>query len=229
MKAKHNSVYALVVAGGALDDGDITYAKKASLVIAADSGAEFLKSHDFVPHVVVGDFDSTSPSTLDHYRHLKVPILPLIKDKDKTDTEVALDLVAAEGFDTAIVIGAMGGKRLDHELGNVFLIEHYANKGLDLLLQSQDTLVFGLPGEESSYPRARELCQRTIFGKPGDWVTILPLTRKIQGITAANLKFPLNYATLERGSTLSVSNEMLGAEATLKLVSGYALVVFSRR
>jgi len=224
-RVTHNPEYALVVAGGSKDAADRALVERASLVVAADSGSEFLRQHKLVPDLVVGDFDSSYPDTIAHFRDSGVPIICLECEKDKTDTEVALDLIACKDFDTAIIIGATRGKRLDHELANVFLIEHYARKGLDLILHSQDAVVFGVSGDE--YPKARQ--ERVFTGNPGDWVTVMPVTSRVTGVTAANLKYCLDNAILCRGSTLGVSNEMLGTTATISVKSGFALVVLNYR
>ena len=61
------------------------------------------------------------------------------------------------------------------------------------------------------------------------WVTILPVTCQATGVTTSNLKFPLYDATLQRGSTLGVSNEMLERTASVSIAKGFAVVVLSRR
>jgi thiamine pyrophosphokinase len=224
-RVKHNLVYALVVAGGSKHDADRALVEGASLVVAADSGAEFMKQHNLVPDIIVGDFDSSNPDTIDRFQELGVPIVRLERDKDKTDTEVALDLIARKGFETAIVIGATGGRRLDHELANVLLIEHYAKKGLDVILHSQGAVIFGVSGDK----HCPGMQTRVFAGNPGDWVTIMPITSRVTGATTANLKFSLNNEVLYRGNTLGVSNEMLGATAGISLASGFALVMIHPR
>ncbi len=230
------------MAGGAVNDADKEPVQHASLVIAADSGAEFLRKHELFPDIIVGDFDSSDPETIAHFRNLgQVEIVSLKRDKDETDTEAALDLVLKRGFTTAIVTGAMRGSRLDHELANVFLIEHYARQGLDLILYSQDTVIFGISGLDSEYGAMFEgkhsetrraiyyQGKRVFCGEPSTWVTVLPVTCEATGVTTSNLKFPLYDAVLQRGSTLGVSNEMVERTASLSIAKGFVVVVLSRR
>ena len=54
-RVKHNPTYAVVVAGGSKDAPDKALFDVPP-VVAADSGCEFLKHHNMVPDVVVGDF-----------------------------------------------------------------------------------------------------------------------------------------------------------------------------
>lgn len=236
-RVEHNPRYALVVSGGAVEDADKAVVERASLVIAADFGAEFLKKHNLTPDLIVGDFDSSKPETIAYFKNAGSVIISLNREKDKTDTEVALDVVLDRGFDTAIVIGAMRGKRLDHELANVFLVEHYARQGLDLILYSQDTVMFGILGSEPALEshglkpkKPTDFRQKRVFsGKPLDWITIFPVTYQVSGVTTCNLKFHLCDATLYRGSTLGVSNEMLDNKASISLDAGFALVVLNSR
>jgi thiamine pyrophosphokinase len=60
-------------------------------------------------------------------------------------------------------------------------------------------------------------------------VTVIPLTPQLAGVNATDLKYRLDSATLRRGSTLGVSNEMLGTTASISVRSGFALVVLNRR
>ena len=57
-QVEHEPGYAFLVAGGSLDESDIAYARSSAFVVAVDSGAMFLKEHDLIPDVIVGDFDS---------------------------------------------------------------------------------------------------------------------------------------------------------------------------
>lgn len=216
--------YAVVLSGGESDDSMVTVVRWSKLVVAADSGVLFLKRHKIVPDIVVGDFDSCSEEIPMELAARGSAVIKLPRDKDKTDTEMALDLVSERGFSRALVVGALGGTRVEHELANVFLLEWYARRGLDVILVSKASTICGLAG--SDYPISGE---RVLCGFPGDWVSILPVTGEILGVTALGLKFPLKEATLKRGTTLGVSNEMLSSTATLTAARGFALVVATSR
>lgn len=86
-------------------------------VIAADSGYDTAVALSLRPDTAVGDFDST------HMRQqlLADGFVPLPKDKDWSDTELALK--ALDGADYDLLGG--GGGRIDHLLGILALFEHY--------------------------------------------------------------------------------------------------------
>ena len=58
---------AVIAAGGEPPEREefLRFAEKAGLVIAADSGLEWLRAFGYTPDVMVGDFDSTGKRTVD--------------------------------------------------------------------------------------------------------------------------------------------------------------------
>jgi hypothetical protein len=56
--------YAVIVGGGDVSDLLLPFVRGASMIIAADSGAEFLESHGLTPGIFVGDFDSCGRETV---------------------------------------------------------------------------------------------------------------------------------------------------------------------
>ena len=68
----HDPAYAVIVAGGAIEDPDKAPVRQASLLIAADSGAEFLRKHGLTPNFLIGDFDSLSEETAAHFKSHKI-------------------------------------------------------------------------------------------------------------------------------------------------------------
>ena len=56
------------------------------------------------------------------------------------------------------------------------------------------------------------------------YLSLVPLDRRVTGVTLRGLKYPLT-----RGDTLSVSNEPLGDEVEICLSAGRALLIRSQR
>jgi len=96
----------MALAGRFLDSGDF--------VIAADSGLVIAEKAGIVPDLIVGDMDSLDDaSILSRYPEERIKIWP--RDKDYTDTELALAALADRGINDIILIGGSGG-RIDHFL-----------------------------------------------------------------------------------------------------------------
>lgn len=216
--------YAAVVGGGDVSRLLLPLLRGASLVVAADSGVRFLLSNRIMPDILVGDFDSCDAAAVERVKAGGRGVVALPVDKDVTDTEAALDILIGKGCKSVVLLGALGGNRPEHGIANLSLVERYAREGMDVTIVSPRTSVSHVSGP--GYVGATERVWR---GMPGDWVSLFPVTETVCGVTTANLKFPLLRATLLRGATLGVSNEMLGEEASVSAGSGFSLIVLTER
>ena len=82
-------------------------------IIACDAGYRNCEPLGCKPNIIVGDFDTAPcPAQEDD-----VIILPHVKDD--TDTEYAAKLASEKGFDEALLLGVLGGRRLEHTLANL--------------------------------------------------------------------------------------------------------------
>jgi thiamine pyrophosphokinase len=85
-----------------------------SVIAAADSGLDLAEAAGLRPDWVAGDFDSlVNKALLQGYPPERVISLP--RDKDDSDTEFVLHLLAEKTCEEAWLIGG-GGGRLDHTL-----------------------------------------------------------------------------------------------------------------
>ncbi len=82
-------------------------------IFAIDGGYNYVRKMGELPAVAVGDFDSLGfiPEGVEIIKH---PVR-----KDKTDMLLAVDTALERGFDTAFVLGALGGRRFDHSIANM--------------------------------------------------------------------------------------------------------------
>jgi thiamine pyrophosphokinase len=133
-------------------------------------------------------------------------------DKDKTDLELALEYSLSYDPARITVLGALGGARLDHTLGNVMLLALPLFRRLDvrMLDQSGEVLVVW--------------DRRTVSGHPGDYVSLMPLTPLAESVQTSGLKYALAGDTLRQGSTRGISNALVAAEATIGVGAGCLLV-----
>ncbi|HHY35432.1 MAG TPA: thiamine diphosphokinase [Firmicutes bacterium] len=218
--ATNTSGPGLVVAGGHTREDLVSLeASRAGIIVAADSGMAVLSKMGIVPDVLLGDFDSLDQSVVRDAERAGVFVLRFPVEKDKTDTELALDFLLEQGFDEARLVGALGGPRLDHELSNIFLLEKYIKQGLRVTIVHPGIFVAILSGHDGRW------CWIDVPGGKGDWVSLFPITELVTGVTLQDLKFPLRDATLRRGSTLSVSNQVSGPHPRVELKEGILLLV----
>lgn len=210
-------MHAVLVAGSALT-AELSRAEIASadLLVAVDGGAEALARLGVPPGLLIGDLDSISVGTRSSFEAQGVEVVVLPTAKDETDTEAALRVAIARGATEITVLGALGGPRLDHLLGNLLLLTSPLLDGVKARLVDDRHEVFLANGE-------------VVFGgEQGDTVSLLPLTPRVESVVTEGLLYPLSGDTLFQWSTRGVSNVMTGPEARVRHGEGVLLVFHYR-
>lgn len=178
--------------------------KKDDLVIAANGGSKLAEKLGITPDVVVGDLDSFTGEK-------KVKTVPYSKDKDFTDTELAIEYALSKGVKKIAIVGFLG-RRLDHMTANLTGAVSLAAKGIKIVV---------IEGKQRLYWVTDKI---TVVGKPGDEVSLISL-KGDSVVTATGLKWKVQRLTLKFGEGRGVSNVMLGKQAKIKLTKGILLVV----
>ncbi len=207
---------ALVVAGGECLELTtlVKIIKESSLVVAADLGAEHLLRAGRVPDAVIGDLDSCDKGIIERIKETKCEFVKLAEEKDLTDTEAAIDYCIARGYQEVLVAAALKGKRLDHLFGNVFLLPKYVKKGLKVRLIDDSGRFLEVISREISFS-----------GKKGTFVSLIPISETVNGVTTKGLKYDLDEADLTQGNTLGISNQIENEDVVIKLDEGLLLVI----
>lgn len=205
----------VVVASGDFDPADATWLHDADIVIAADGGAESLDRLGRRPDLLIGDLDSTGPGLVERLGAGGVRVERHPVDKEASDSELALRAAIDAGADEIVLLGAIGGDRLDHELANVLLLADPVLAGRHVRLVHAGNTVRVVRSGESL----------TLDGRTGDLVTLLPIGGEAAGLTTDGLRWPLDAATLRMGRSRGLSNEIVAVPASVRLDSGVLLVV----
>lgn len=205
----------VVVASGELDASDTAWLDDADLVIAADGGAGSLDRIGRTPDVLVGDLDSIDPALVTRLAVAGASVERHPVDKEASDTELAVEMAIGAGAVAVVVLGAMGGSRLDHELANLLLLADPAVAGHDVRAVRGSTCVRA----------ARAGARLALDGAPGDLVTLLPVGGDAAGVTTRGLRWPLDGATLRMGRSRGLSNEVVATPASVQVIHGTLLVV----
>ena len=203
-----------VVASGDLAADDVRWLDRAELVIAADGGAATLERIGRRPDRLVGDLDSVDASLVARLTDAGVPIDRHPTDKDATDTELALQDAVTGGATEIVLLGALGGDRLDHELANLLLLADPETARLTVRIVHGPTTVHVL--------HAGSLA---LEGRVADLVSLLPIDRDAVGVTTEGLRWPLDGATLRIGRSRGISNEIVTAPASIEVRDGTLLVI----
>jgi thiamine pyrophosphokinase len=207
-------VNAVVVGDGEPGARDARHLADADLIVAADGGAGWLVARGVTPHVVVGDLDSIEASLLRALEADGVTIERHPADKDQSDAQLAVARAVASGARRVIVLGALGGQRLDHELSNLLMLTDPAWSSVDLRIVRDDTSVRALSDGG----------RLVLDGASGDIVTLLPIG-DADGVTTDGLAYPLAGDTLRMGQSRGLSNVIATTPASVRLQAGTLLVV----
>ena len=205
----------VVVASGELDPADAGWLDHAQLVIAADGGGASLDRLGRRPNVLVGDLDSIDAALVARLEGAGTRVERHPTDKEASDTEAAVELALAAGASSVVLLGAMGGERLDHALANLLLLADRALAGRDVVAVRGGTRVRAIH-------RGRRL---PLEGSRGDLVTLLPVGGDAGGVTTEGLRWALDAATLRLGRSRGLSNEVIGSPASVRIDVGTLLVV----
>src|SRR4030042_1322227 len=210
---------ALIFANGRMENpvGLNPASISSSFVICADGGVENCNLFGAEPDVIIGDLDSLQPGDLTVYRSKGVEVKQYPSQKDETDLELALLYAHEKKYDEVIILGALGA-RWDMTIANILLIAHpkFHQINIRLLDGTQELLLF------------RSGTQYIIHGKPGDTISLIPLTGDVAGVTTSGLLYPLTDENLQFGATRGISNILTHDEARVSIKEGLLLCVINR-
>jgi thiamine pyrophosphokinase len=178
-------------------------------VLCADGGLLVAKRLGITPDCFIGDYDSAAQPEVDGV--IKLPV-----EKDMTDSEAAIDLAAAQGFDEITVLGGLGG-RFDHTMGNLGLLAKYCGKLTRLELVDGQNRVFMMAPGKISIPKSRF-----------PYLGVISYGGTASGVTLRGVKYPLTDYLLTNATTLGVSNEIIADSAEISFTDGRLLIILSR-
>ena len=185
-----------------------------SMIIAADNGLAAADRCDLKLDFIVGDFDSVPIEILTKYRGKSTPIETYPVEKDKTDTQIAIELALKHEPSHLDIVGATG-TRLDHVMANIHLLMLPLKQGISAALLDAKNKIY-LIQENFSMNKGRQY---------GDYVSLLPFTEQVTGLTLKGFKYPLDHITLAAGDSLGISNELKEETARIELSEGILLVI----
>lgn len=205
-----------VITGGMLEESSTLQflrLEKPDKFIGVDKGLAFMHAHKIMPDLIVGDFDSIADGILDDYAG-KVPIRRFCPQKDSTDTEIGLRAAIEMGAQEIVLLGATG-TRLDHILGNIQILCIALQEGVDAYIQDAHNRIRLINGEKN-------IKREQMFGS---YISFLPLTTQVKGLTLQGFKYPLEKAALTSDNSLGISNEIVADEAEISLEEGILIMI----
>jgi len=199
----------IVVTGGKIPTRDRVepYLVPPYVVVAADSGVDNAARLGLSPDYAVGDFDSIENrdllSALPSDRVLRYP-----REKDETDTELALAFLGEHDIVSRVIIGG-GGGRTDHLLALTALFHRESGP---LVWITHNAVMTRLDGEHS------------FDVEEGQIISLFPLGAGPCRMKSSGLKWPLDDLRWYPGD-LGLSNEATDHRVSISVDSGALLMV----
>lgn len=206
----------IIVTGGTLGDWALSEIQEDDILVGSDRGALYLIQHGYKPHISLGDFDSVTAEELTLIRTSSLTFIdcdPVFKDL--TDTEMAFNWALAQQPDRIVMIGALG-TRFDHSLANVHLLRKGTEQGISCSIVDANNQII-IIDQSTRIRRGRYT-----------YISLLPLSLEVTGITLHGFQYPLRQATLQIGQSLGISNVLKEPEGLIELQTGLLLVIQSK-
>ncbi|KIY21642.1 MULTISPECIES: thiamine diphosphokinase [Mesobacillus] len=195
------------------------YEEENAIWVGIDRGVFYLLEAGVKPAAAFGDFDSVSEAEMASIEKAVADLKKFKPEKDETDMELALNWALDQHPESISIFGATGG-RLDHFMANTQLLVRPLKEETSVHIQIIDTkniLYVTTPG---SY---------TVQAMDNfKYISFLPITPIVSGLSLENFKYPLNDCHIPLGSTLCISNELIRGHGTFSFSEGILLVVRSR-
>ncbi len=158
----------------------------------------------FKPGLAVGDFDSVPvPDGIESV------VFP--PEKDDTDALCGIKEGEKRGYKDFLIIGALG-KRIDHTLSNIYLLDYLYSHKLD-----------GVIADGNCYLKI--VSDNGVVVKKGcRYFSLLALFGKAEGIDIKGAKYNLMDGTIDSCYQYGVSNEVEDEEAVIRVEKGRLLL-----
>ncbi len=175
-------------------------------IIAVDQSVLSLYKQRIKIDLAVGDFDSLK--NLGVLNQLNV--IKLKPEKDVTDTYQALVEAKKLNPDEMIMIGGIGGDRIEHFMVHLLHFNEFKN----LKMIDDHSEIFMLESEELTVDHR-------------GYISVFAYDHAV--VSLEGFKYPLTNYALNRFDPLGISNEVIKEKAHIQIHEGRVLVVLSKR
>ena len=211
----------LIVTGGNVNKDfllEIIDKEDFNTIIAVDNGLRILNENKIKPNHIVGDFDTVDSKILDEYKNDKsIEIHEYNPIKDNTDTDIAIKLAVELKSDKIIILGAIG-TRLDHVLGNIQVLKQAMDNSIECKILDENNEIQLI--NKTTILNKNELTKK--------YISLIPLTEKVENINLKGFKYELENGTLTIGSSLGISNEIVDEQAKIEFNTGVLIMIESK-
>lgn len=181
--------------------------KDFDFLIGVDRGAYNAYLHNVYVDLAIGDFDSINDNELNLIsKHSN--IIKLNPIKDLTDTAEALEY-AYKMSDDVVMLGGIEGKRIEHFIANICLLEKYPK----LKMINENSLIYTI---DKSHTLDTTYKFASFFA-----------IKDVKNLCLSGFKYELNNYHLALYDSLCISNEIISEKNIVSFDSGIVLVILT--
>lgn len=114
------------------------------------------------------------------------------------------------------IIGAIG-TRIDHTIANIHILKEALDKNIKARIINKNNEIW-LTNKDEEIEKNDQY----------KYISVIPLTNTVTGLTITGMKYPLKNYTLSIGNSLGISNEQIEKKATIQLKTGILIIIKSR-
>lgn len=208
---------ALLVSNGYINDYKklLDNLDRADYIACADGGIRHLRAVDRKPDIIIGDLDSISDEDLAYIKRDDIEIHKFPSIKDYTDTELAAKFLIDKGY-KEIVFMAVTGDRIDHSLGNIFLLNLMLEEKISARIIDDKNTIYLL----DDYMELEK--------EEDSFLSIIAISEAGVEISLSGFFYDLHREHIAFGSTRGISNEIIEDRGIIQIHRGKALIIQSK-
>ena len=211
MERKTSFIY---TGGTVFDEYVIEKPEKGDLVIAADAGYLTARRLGVTPDVVLGDFDTLGEENIpDGVECLRVP-----REKDDTDTQLAVRTAIERGAGEIVIVGGLSG-RIDHTLSTLAILED--------LWERKENRIYAILTDGKNRVRFIRNSGAILPRSQYRYFSLIAADETVMGITLDGCWYPIKNGRISRRDQWAISNEITGNCALVEIKRGGVWVIES--
>ena len=181
-------------------------------IICADSGYIHAQKLGANVDVIIGDFDSINSIPTDNVENIKFQ-----KEKDDTDTMLAVKLAFERGYKNIEIYGGLGN-RFDHTYANIQTLDYISENGGTGKLVSDSEEIMLIKNQSIEIAKNENV-----------YLSLFSYSEICNGVSIKGVKYPLNSATITQSFPIGISNEIVEDFAEISVKQGKILIILSKK
>ncbi len=179
-------------------------------IVALDGAAEFLRSKNIIPAVIIGDFDKVTKSTVDFFAQKDV-VIEKLEDQNSTDLDKGIKYCLEHSATSINIYNSIGG-RLDHTLYNTRILKKYYSPKINIKIFNEKEVM-----------QCVENCTIDVHGDIGNRFSLI--SAPYAKISSSGLQYDMEDYVLEYGKSESACNALKTPKARI-MITGSALIIY---